>query len=323
LKNTLGLNDTLTWYSSYNDLHAENDNQSAKSLSFSLPLGYWLFDSSYYKSSYKKTIGGVYGGYVSDGQSERLSVKASRTLFRNATGKYSAWLKVEKRKNENNIMHFPIAVSSKNYSSLNAGVNWVGGLAGGWGYADLNMTVGVPWFGAAWKQDADLAGFRLDYKKYNGGLNWSRRLAATDSGRLALDYEFNSGFQFSNDRLVSDAKYSLGDEFSVRGYKEDTVTAERAAWLANTLKVPVQINYARINTLSPFVGFDFGMAAHNCKGAGSCEHDYLTGAATGIKISGKDFSGAVTAGWPVKKPASLKNSTIDNYTLYLNLNLGF
>ncbi|WP_380184117.1 ShlB/FhaC/HecB family hemolysin secretion/activation protein [Kalamiella sp. sgz302252] len=324
LKNVLGLNDTLTWYYSYNDLNAEDDNQLAKSLSFSLPLGYWLFDTSYYKSNYKKTIGGMYGGYVSDGHAERFSLKASRTLFRDASGKYSGWLKVEKRDNENNIMNFPVAVSSKKYSSLNAGVNWVGGLAGGWGYADLSVTAGVPWFGAAWKQDADLNGFKLDYKKYNGSLNWSRRLSVTESGRLAVDYDFNSGFQYTNDRLVSDAKYSLGDEFSVRGFKEDIVAAERAVWIANTIKIPVQINYARINSIAPFAGFDMGMARHNCfSTSGNCDRDYLTGAAAGIKISGKDFSGSFTAGWPVKKPASLKDSNVDNYALYFNLGLGF
>lgn len=324
LKNVLGLNDTISYYYSYNDLYAEDDNQAAKSFSFNLPLGYWLFETSYYKSSYKKTIGGMYGGYVSDGQSERLSFKTSRTVYRNATGKYSAWLKTEKRINENNIMGFPIAVSSKNYSSIAGGLTWVGSLYGGWGYADFSMTAGLPWFGAAWKEDRDLNGFDLDYKKYNGTLSWNRRLATSSGGKTGLDYELNSGFQFTHDRLVSDASYNLGDEFTVRGYKENSVAAERALWLSNTLKVPVQINYARINTLSPFVGFDIGMARRNCAAvANTCMHDYMSGAATGIKLNGKDFSGSFSGGWPVTKPASLKNSEIDNFTLYFSLNAGF
>lgn len=324
LKNVLGLNDTFTYYYSYNDLYADTDSQSAKSFSFNVPLGYWLFDSSYYKSAYKKIIGGVYGGYVSDGQSERFSLKATRTLFRNASGKYSGWLKVEKKNNENNIMGFPIAVSSKKYSSLSTGLTWVGTLAGGWGYADLNMTAGMPWFGAAWKGDSDLTGFDLNYKKFNGTLNWGTRLAANDSGRVALDYELSSGWQFTNDRLVSDAKYSLGDEYSVRGYKEQIVSAERAIWVSNTLKLPVQINYARIYAVSPFTGFDIGMARKNCVSTVSyCERDYMSGAVAGVKLSGKDFSGSVAAGWPVKKPASLSNSEVDNYAMYMNLNVGF
>lgn len=324
LKNGLGLNDTLSYYYSWNDLYAGDDNQSAKSFSFSLPLGYWLFDASYYKSSYKKTIGGYYGGYISDGKSERFSFKIGRTLYRNASGKYSAWVKAEKRVNENNIMDFPIAVSSKTYSSIAGGLTWVGSLYGGWGYADLSMTAGIPRFGSAWKEDKDLKGYDLDYKKYNGALSWNRRLATSASGRTGLEYDLSSGFQFTNDRLVSDANYNMGDEFTVRGFKENGVAAERALWLSNTIKLPVQINYARLNAISPFVGFDLGMARRNCAtNATYCVRDYMSGAAAGIKLSAKDFSGSFTTGWPVNKPASLKNTEVDNYTLYFSLSAGF
>lgn len=324
LKNILGLNDTLSYYYSWNDLYADSDSQSAKSFSFNIPVGYWLLDASYYKSNYYKMIGGSYGGYSSDGQSERLSLKIGRTLFRNAAGKYSAWLKAEKRSNKNNIMNFPIAVSSKDYSSLSGGLSWVGSLAGGWSYLEASMTTGMPWFGSAWRQDSDLTGFDIDYKKYNGTLSWSRRLATAINGRLGLDYELSSGFQYSNDRLVSDAKYSLGDEFTVRGFKENIVSAEKALWLSNTLKAPLQINYARIISLAPFIGFDTGMARNNCiVSASVCKTDYMSGAAVGIKVNGKDFSGSVTTAWPVIIPASLKNSNKDNYTLYLNLSAGF
>lgn len=324
LRNILGLNDIFSYYYSWNDLDARTDSQAAKNFSVSVPLGYWSFDSSYYKSKYKKVIGGNYGGYVSDGQSERISFKASRTLYRNANGKYTGYIKVEKRDNQNNIMGFPIAVSSKNYSSVNSGLTWVGGIAGGWGYYDLSITTGVPWFNSAGKNDSDLAGFDINYKKYNGILSWSKRLASSDSGRFGLEYELNSGFQFTNDRLVSEAKYSLGDEFTVRGFKESGVSAERALWLSHTLRTPVTINYARIYQISPFTGFDIGMARRNCPASVSvCDRDYMSGATVGIKASGKDFSGSLASAWPVKKPASLKNSKIDNQALYFNLDVGF
>lgn len=324
LRNILGLNDTIGYYYSYNDLNADTDNQSARSISMSIPLGYWSFDTSYYKSKYNKVIGGNFGGYGSDGKSERLSLKVSRTLYRNANGKFTGYVKAEKRSNENNIFGFPIAISSKDFSSLNTGMTWVGGMAGGWAYFDLSMTAGVPWFNSAWKEDRDLAGFDLDYKKYNGMLSWSKRLASSQSGRLSVDYEINSGFQYSNDVLVSDARYNIGDEFTIRGFKDDVVSAERAMWVSNTIKLPLIIQYARVNQIAPFTGFDIGMARRNCPGAANnCERDYMSGAAVGFKMNGKDFSGALTSAWPVKKPASLSNRKVDNQTIYFNLDVGF
>lgn len=324
LRNIMGVNDTFGYYYSYNDLNADTDSQYVKNFSFSFPLGYWSFDSSYYKSKYKKVIGGDYGGYVSNGQSERMSFKVSRTLYRNANGKYSGYIKVEKKDAQNYIFGYPIAVSSKNYSNLNTGLTWVGGMAGGWAYFDLSMTAGTPWFNAAWKKDNDLQGFDIDYKKYNGMSSWSKRLATLKNGIITFDYELNGGFQFTNDRLVSDVKYSLGDEFTVRGYKDDIVSAERALWLSNTVKMPTKINYARVYQISPFTGFDIGMAKRNCPAtASSCDRDYMSGAAVGIKVAGKDFSGSLASAWPVKKPASLNNTKIDNQTLYFNLDIGF
>lgn len=324
IKNIIGLNDNINYFYSYNDLDSKPDNQYAKSVSLSLPLGYWSFDTSYYKSKYKKIVGGLWGGYQSDGQSERTSLKVSRTLYRNSVGKLSGYVKLEKRENENFIMESPVTISSKDYSSLTAGMNWVGSAAGGWAYLDFNMTKGVPWFSTAWNSDRDLDGFDLDYKKYNGMLNWSKRLAASDNGIVTLDYELNSGFQFTNDVLVSDAKMSVGDEYSVRGFKESSVSTERAAWISNTFKMPVNINYARIYQLSPFTGFDIGLARRNCPPeVSSCDRDYLSGAVLGVKANGKDFSGSFTAGWPIKRPASLKNTPLDNQVYYFNLDVGF
>lgn len=324
LKNVIGLNDTFTYYYAYNDLKAKSDSQSVNSFSFNFPLGYWKFDASFYQSQYEKLTGGQYGGYLSEGDSKRASFKISRMLFRNAGGKTSAYAKVEKRSNKNFISHYPIAISSKDYTQFNSGVNWVGSIANGWAYIDISMTAGIPWFSSAWKDDEDLTGFDLDYKKYNGAINWSKRLGEFLGGRVGLDYDFNGGFQFSNNVMVSNAKSSIGDEYTVRGYKESFISAERTGWISNTVKLPIIINYARLNSITPFVGFDMGMARYNCPpSVKSCEHNYMSGAAAGIRLAAKNLSTSFTAGWPVKKPASLQNTHIDNYNVYFSANIGF
>lgn len=78
-----------------------------------MPLGYWGFDTSYYKSEYEKGIDGGFGIYDSDGTSERASLRISRMLMRGATGKTSARMKVERRDNYNGIENARIDVSSK------------------------------------------------------------------------------------------------------------------------------------------------------------------------------------------------------------------
>lgn len=324
LKNILGINDVFNYYYSFNDLKNKKDEQQSKNLSFSFPIGYWSTDFSYYQSSYIKNIGGIYnGGYKSDGSSERYSLKLSRVFHRNDKGKFTGYLKIENRKNNNSIMNIPISVSSKNYSSATTGLTWVGPIVRGWGYADLSMTAGRPWFNSAWKNDPDLDGFDINYKKLNGIINWNKQILEMVPGRISLDYELNGAFQYTNDRLVSDARYTLGDEYTIRGYKENSVSAERVAWISNTFKIPLNIDYATIYRISPFVGIDFGMARKNCSTNTLCPKDYLSGAAAGFKFTSKYFNGSLSSGWPMKKPKSLENTKLDNYNLYFNVDVGF
>lgn len=324
LKNIVGINDLLNYYYSYNDLNNKNDKQNSKSISYSFPFGYWVADFSYYQSNYIKTIGGMYnGGYKSDGSSRRYTLKISNTLFRNDKGKVTGYLKTESRKNSNNIMNVPISVSSKNYSSVSSGLTWVGPFSNGWGYTDLSMTMGRPWFNSAWKNDPDLKGFDINYKKINGIFNWNKNLFELIPGKASIDYEFNGAFQYTTDQLVSDARYTIGDEYTIRGYKENSISAERVAWISNTFKIPVNVNYATIYKISPFVGIDLGMARKNCLSDSSCDKDYLSGAAAGIKFNSKYFNSSVSSGWPMKKPKSLQTTKLDNYNLYFNFDIGF
>lgn len=322
VNNFSGFNDSLSFYYAYNDLYAKTDSQSSWSMNYSLPLGYWLLDASLYRSEYEKVIGGYFGGYHSEGSSQRASTKLSRVIFRDAVGKFSAYTKVEGRDNTNKIEDIKIGVSSKKYSSIALGVTRVGTLWGGGLFWDLSSTAGVPWFGAAWKNEPDLKGFDLNYIKYNGIISWSKSLA--QYGPVSLSYEVNSGFQFTKDILVSDGKQSIGDEYTVRGYKESSVSGHNGGYISNTVQLPIAINKLGIWQVSPFAGYDLGFIKNNCTDdMGSCPAEYLTGAALGLKAVGSHFSTSLTLGYPLTKPSTLRNSDIDSRTLSYRFDLRF
>jgi len=321
-KNIAGLNDIFNAYYSWNNLINDDDEKKAWSLSYGVPLGYWTFDLSWYHSSYDQTIDGGYGNYASEGNSDRKSLRISRMLARNATGKTSLWAKMEKRDNYSAFEHEQIDVSSKKYTSVSSGITYVGSLMGGWLYGDLGVMAGVPWFDAAWKDDQDLEGFDLNYIKYNGMVSWTRPLF--QFGRLGGSYELNTGFQYSPDVLASDAKATLGDEFTVRGYKDDALQVDSGAWVGNTLNLPFDIHFAGVSQLTPFMGYDFGFAQDNCpEGVNTCDAQFMMGAAVGIKATGSYFSSSLTAGWPVKKPDTMSDQEIDNTVVYYKMDVNF
>ncbi|MFQ6292669.1 ShlB/FhaC/HecB family hemolysin secretion/activation protein [Yersinia enterocolitica] len=322
VNNFIGFNDSLSFYYAHNDLHAETDKQNSWSINHSLPIGYWLLDTSLYRSKYFKVIGGYFGGYDSEGTSQRASAKLSRVFFRDAVGRFSGYAKIEGRDNTNKIEDIKIGVSSKKYSSLTLGVNQVGTLFDGGLFWDLSTTKAVPWFDAAWKNDPDLTGFDINYTKYNGLISWSKNLMQI--GRVGFFYELNSGFQFTKDILVSDFKQTVGDEYSVRGYKEDYISGHSGGYLSNTLQMPIAINKFGVWQISPFAGYDLGFVKNNCiDNLDICPAEYITGAAIGVKASGSYFSTSLTLGYPLTKPSTLTDSNIDSKTLSYRFDLRF
>lgn len=322
VNNLAGLNDVFNIYYSFNDLKHNSDDQDSWSASYSLPLGYWTFDALYYHSGYSKEIGGYYGGYHSEGTSDRLSLKVSRLLFRDSVGKTSAYAKLETRESENLIEDEVIGVSSKRYTSLTGGVNRVGTLFGGWLYGDLSVTAGTPWFDSAWDNDPDLQGFDLNYVKYNGSVNWSKTLA--EYGRIGANYVLNSGFQYTNGVLVSEANFSVGDEFTVRGYKDSFISANNAAYISNTFEFPISIYQFGLYQITPFIGYDLGVVDDNCHESNSlCHTEYMTGAAVGIKANGNHFSTSLTYSWPLAEPQSLEELGVSEPAIYYSVSLNF
>jgi hemolysin activation/secretion protein len=49
----------------------------------------------------------------------------------------------------------------------------------------------------------------------------------------------------------------------------------------------------------------------------------MMGGSVGIKATGSHFSTYVLAGWPIKKPDSLEENTVDNTVVYYKMEVTF
>lgn len=320
--NFIGFNDILNFYYGYNDLKQKSDSQKSWSVSYSIPVGYWSFDTSYYHSEYKKLIGLDFGGYSSDGNSQRYSNRINRVLFRNNNHKLSVYTSIDVKNNLNRIYEKVIDVSSKNYTDITLGINDVTTIWDGGAYWDLSSTKGTPWFGSAWVNDPDLKGFDIDFHKFNGLLSWSKKIHQFD--RLSVNYDLTTSFQYSKDILVSAQNISIGDEYSVRGFKEDSISGNNGGYISNTVKFPVYINKFSGMSIVPFAGYDLGYVKNNCsKDVRNCSGEFISGGSVGLRLNQQYLSSSLSAGWPVTKPKSLRNREVDNLAVYYRLGLNF
>lgn len=322
VNNFIGFNDILGFYYGYNDLKQKTDTQSSWSVSYSIPFGYSSFDASYYRSDYEKIIGGNFGGYKSDGNSKRYSFKLNHVVFRDSNHKLSFYTAVDVKDNLNKIQNLTIDVSSKRYSNITLGMNDVTTIWNGGTYWDLSLTKGTPWFGSAWVNDPDLTGYDINFLKLNGLLSWSKSIHQFDN--FAISYDLNTSFQYSNNILVSDQNITIGDEYSVRGFKEDSVSGNNGGYISNTLKFPFYFNQLGGVMATPFIGYDIGYIKNNCSGyVNKCSGEYISGGAIGLRLNQKYLSSSLSAGLPLIKPKSLRNRDVDNLAIYYRIGINF
>lgn len=288
----LGVNDVLTLSAArryYKD-PAHNAYDSL-GVSYGLRVGPWSADLRYTAQPTKSLLSGTYGDYQLRGNTQEANVRVSRVLDRWQTGKDTVYLAIDRKRVRNYIDDTLIAINSNTHTSVTAGVNRLDRLFGGTVFADVSWTKGVGWFGASDDPVLPGAGPTSRYDKFNLNLNWSRDFMA---GPLPANYTAAVGAQYSKHELYYDSKFAIGDQYTVRGFKNRSAYGDTGIYLSNTLSFPFVTPMGQV---TPFAGIDWGAIKNN---GDSGSGGWIGGVAGGVRVSGKWANAAVTVGKPFK-----------------------
>lgn len=290
--NVLGLNDALTLSGSrhyYSD--AAHNAYDVLAASYGVRVGRWSMDARVSESLTKRLISGVYGDYESSGNTLDMSLRASRMLGRWQTGKVSGYVVLDRRHTQNYIDDHLIAISSNVHTNVTAGLN---GLKQAWGGAvvgDVSWTRGVGLLGATLDPVSRQPGAISRYDKINLRLNWSRDF---QMGGVRGNYAAAFGAQYSKDPLFYDAKFTIGDEYTVRGFKPISAYGDSGAYVSNTVSLPYMTG---IGQVAPFVGLDYGAIHNNLSGSSG---GAIAGTVLGLRYANRWVNASVAAGKPLK-----------------------
>jgi len=320
-------NDSLSISGSKNldgdDSYKYNKSVSA---SYNIPFGFWNAGVSYSYSKYLTTIPGIVKPIKSSGNSTLTSYKLSRVLGRVGQGKVSFETKLSIKSKKDFINGRKIGISSRTTSNLKNQLNYVGRLKGGNLYADLSQTMGLYEFGATKDINTSSEAPRSDYKKYNLNVRWLKPFFVK---KQYFTYEFATGAQYSEDRLYSADKFSLGDDVTVRGY-ESGVSGENGYYVRNQLTynlvslISGKKSNVFTNTLgktSLFTGIDYGMARdkENKNNSNYRSNEELLGMETGIKYTGNYLNYKLSYSKGLYAPDYIKKSELVNFTVSVGL----
>ncbi len=284
----LGTNDRWNFSSSYRlykDRHANQQRNYA--LSYSQPIGFSTVEVKASESSYEKELRGITVN-SSNGKTRNLAVKLMHVLVRNKESILSTYTEFEFKKR---ISYFSdILIGKYHNNKVSVGLSYMTNFAYGKLYSDIAYANGLRWFGANYS--AYDANREKTLKLLSGSINWQRPISLFER---AMNYQLRIGAQYGFDSLYSENQFSIGDEYTVRGFKGGAVSGDSGAYLSQTLTVPFYPQKAYLSQVSPFIGFDMGKVHIKSKHKTTT----LVGFALGLKTQIKLFSLSLTYAQPM------------------------
>ncbi|MGL5055291.1 MAG: ShlB/FhaC/HecB family hemolysin secretion/activation protein [Fusobacteriaceae bacterium] len=299
--NLLGINDVLTL--NYIERLTEDrklDKESNYDIGYAIPLGYWRVSYNYNLGDNYSTIISKLGKYKTESKSQKHKLKLSRIISRSQYSKTSGYGGLTFKENKNTMNDKVIDVSSKKYTNIVLGIDHTNKLFGGTFFGMLEHEKGVPWLGGEEDQAIPKAGsYVVEYDKTNFNINWMTMGRIKEHG---FQYRMGIGGSYSEDRLLSANQFTMGDEYTVRGFKESSVAGNKGIYINNTVTYmgkPGMNKYLAM--IKPFIGIDGGIS----KDKDLENSDRIMGFATGLKFNANEFNAGLTYSIPLERSSGM------------------
>lgn len=287
--------------------HEDNYNYYA-GLNYDVPYGSTSLGLQASINNNGKPIRGSYGSYDSKSAGETYSARMTQVLTRNSTDKTSGYVELQRKRVRNYVDGLMTSVNSKPFTDLNIGLQNTTHIAGGGLYSEISYNRGLSIFsGSTGGYDSNSK--PLNYQRLVFNAAWSPSFSMYDQ-QILLSSRLSG--QYTKDRLLDSYRFVVGDEYTVRGYKNDGFTSDKGIVLSNTLTIPLMFSNIR---MSPFVGIDAAYLNNN--GEDFITHAY--GAAVGVKNSFSNVDTSLTLGIPLGHSPS--SNGLDPYVIYWNVSL--
>lgn len=231
--------------------HHKQNNQMNYSIGYTQPFSFYTLETKLAQSDYERRVNGLNGSYVSSGNSQTITTKLSRLLFRDKINIFTAYSELEFKKRVNYLVNRKVLNRQEN--KLSIGLSYITNLWKGRLHSEVSYVNGLNWSGS------DPLAYGLKGNKtlriLSGNVTWQRGLPIST---YLANYQLRIGGQYSAYYLYSDNQFSLGDEYTVRGFKGGAISAESGAYISQTLSLPLHFKKYGISPITPSIGIDIG-----------------------------------------------------------------
>lgn len=271
----IGINDEWNFSMGYRFYRKHRQNEQINySIGYTQPFSFYTLESKWSQSNYEKLLVGQNGEYSSSGKTNTTNIKLSRMMYRDKQSILSLYGELEFKQKSNFIASKKVLNRRENKFGI--GVSYITHLWNGKLYSDLSYSNGLRWAGA------DALAYNRNGNKtlrlISGNITWNKGFNVVN--RLA-NYQARIGAQYSPYKLFADNQFSLGDEYTVRGFKGGIISGESGAYLSQTVSLPFYPQKYAISQITPFIGLDIGRVYQKAEQ----KSEIISGFAAGLKTT--------------------------------------
>lgn len=302
MDNLLDINDAWTLF------YIGSVDTNALAFNLSFPYRRWGFSLS---RSYSEFLSLITGDTALFGQSDTSSLGAEYLLHRDAVSQWRLSAGVTYRKSKRFVVDVPL--TPQRQAPARVGVSYSHRRHGRLWNVEAGYSKGLTVWGADEDPDDAPPDTPLsEFGKFDVSVYHSRALA----GRL--QYRGSVLGQYTDDVIVSSEQIHIGDNATVRGYRDTPLSGDKGVYWRNELSMylpppgPDAGFFRRVlGRASPLVFMDYGRVKDNA-GGGSRD---LLGAGLGLRYAGRTFNLDLTWGRGISAdPGELEGET----EFYLN-----
>lgn len=282
----LGLNDL--WSISYETGSTKSDLSGTKSISgsLSIPYGYWTFEYSDSWYDYLSLIEATTSTYESSGSSRQQDVSAEYVAHRDQDSKTSVEGVLTLKQTRNFIEGSLLDTQSRKLSIAALSLHHTTTVLDGSLTAEVTYEAGLRAFGAKKDHEVGDGDTRAQFRKWSSDISYSRSFQV---GEQSFSASTSLSGQWTPHTLYSTERITVGGLTSVRGFKEETLSADVGGYAHTDLGwVLPATEFAYIDKtfgrFVPYAGLDIGWTQADPYEDG--EGGTLAGWALGLKTSG-------------------------------------
>ena len=264
------------------------------SVSASAPFGYWTFHYAGNYYDYSSFVIGEIEDFYIRGLSRSNAFKLSNVLHRDQTSKTRMDGELTVKKGLNFIEDAMIEASSRRLSVGSLELSHSRRQWGGVLLLTVGHERGLVWFDAL-KDAPDHASDapQAQFRKWTLDGSYYGSFAIADE---AFSWKHEAAAQFSPDPLYGTERFGLGGVSSVRGFRDETLSADNGFYLRNEINwTMIDKGFwgapeveATIGKVVPYVAYDWGMVSGGAKA--SLERGALSGITLGVRNEAKNLT---------------------------------